>query len=122
MRALTKPLEWFDFFAETYMSTNKETLLDWMKSHFKRSRSVSFLKSIAAEWQTRCGKGDRQPQPIMAENYRRYSAALRRLDNRLRPRRGDAASLCNRPAVARGADGLRAWNGTRAKASKLIKD
>jgi hypothetical protein len=30
---LTKPLEWFDFFAETYMSTKKETLLDWMKGH-----------------------------------------------------------------------------------------
>ena len=29
---LTKPLEWFDFFAKSYMGTKKETLLEWMKN------------------------------------------------------------------------------------------
>jgi hypothetical protein len=32
-RPLTKPLEWFDFFAQTYMTAKKETLLEWMKDH-----------------------------------------------------------------------------------------
>jgi hypothetical protein len=29
---LTKPLEWFDFFARSYMKTKRETLLEWMKN------------------------------------------------------------------------------------------
>jgi SEC-C motif len=32
-RPLTKPLQWFDFFAQSYMSAKKETLLEWMKDH-----------------------------------------------------------------------------------------
>jgi len=32
-KPLTKPLEWFDFFAQTYMNAKKETLLDWMQDH-----------------------------------------------------------------------------------------
>lgn len=32
-RPLTKPLECFDFFAQTYMSAKRETLLEWMKDH-----------------------------------------------------------------------------------------
>ncbi len=32
-KSLTKPLEFFDFFAQTYSNTNKETLLEWMKDH-----------------------------------------------------------------------------------------
>ena len=32
-KPLTKPLEWFDFFAKTYMDAKPETLLEWMKGH-----------------------------------------------------------------------------------------
>lgn len=32
-KPLTKPLEWFDFFAKTYIGAEKETLLEWMKAH-----------------------------------------------------------------------------------------
>jgi hypothetical protein len=31
-RPLTRPLEWFDFFAASYLETKKETLLDWMNN------------------------------------------------------------------------------------------
>ena len=32
-KSLTKPLEWFDFFAQPYMSAKTESLLEWMKDH-----------------------------------------------------------------------------------------
>jgi hypothetical protein len=32
-KPLSKPLEWFDFFAQTYMTAKKEALLEWMKDH-----------------------------------------------------------------------------------------
>ena len=32
-KSLTKPLEWFDFFAQPYMSAKTEPLLEWMKDH-----------------------------------------------------------------------------------------
>lgn len=32
-RPLTKPLEWFDFFAQSYTTAKRENLLEWMKQH-----------------------------------------------------------------------------------------
>jgi hypothetical protein len=51
---LTKPLECFDFFAESYMETKKETLLEWMKNHpdapSLQSKSQRELAEIYCDW------------------------------------------------------------------------
>jgi hypothetical protein len=53
-RPLTKPLEWFDFFSQSYMSATKETLLEWLAGHpdieILRTKSQKEVAEVYCAW------------------------------------------------------------------------
>ena len=85
-KPLTKPLEWFDFFAQTYMNAKKETLLEWMKDHpdieSLRSKSQTEVAEIycdrlaASVWHRGQAAKEKPGQPTVFQQSEASAAPL----------------------------------------------